>query len=99
MSQYKLVSTKMYFLSKLSESGTVNRRKRKGKRETTRRRIKSEKIKKVSILDIVINRLRLTIIHTKVHIINLFLIKKEKGSHSDCIFKIFPRSIFDPTAG
>ena len=39
----QLVSTKFYFLSKLSESGTVNRRKRKGKIETmTRSRIKSE---------------------------------------------------------
>ena len=48
VSQYKLVSTNFYFLSKLSESGTFNRRKRIVKWETTRRWIKSEKIKKVS---------------------------------------------------
>ena len=65
----------------------------------TRIRIKSEKIKKVLILDIVINRLRLTILNTKVYIINLFLIKKEERFPLRFIFKIFPRSIFDSTAG
>ena len=43
-SQYKLVSTNFYFLSKLSESVAVNRRKRKGRRreKMIRWRIKSE---------------------------------------------------------
>ena len=39
----QLVLTNFYFLLKLSKSGTVNKRKIKGKIETmTRRRIKSE---------------------------------------------------------
>jgi len=33
VSQYKLVSTKIYFFSKLSELGTDNRRKRKNEEE------------------------------------------------------------------